>query len=255
MTVMDHWFQMLQAGGPFEPMLEAYTSLGYLAGVTKNVRLSVLVTGVTYRYPGLLAKTVTTLDVLTRGRAMLGIGAAGTTVSTRRWACRSPRPASGSSAGGGPADLPADVVGQRRRLRGQALSARGDDQPAPAAAWPGAIMIGGGGEQKTLRMVAQYAQACNLFAAAGDEGLETVKHKLDVLRGHCERLGTDYDAIEKTMQYRGATLDDVDGFLAEMQKYKALGINLVSFAPALYTDPVPWVTDVVEKIVPRLKEV
>lgn len=256
MTVMDHWFQMLHAGGPFEPMLEAYTSLGYLAGVTKNVRLSVLVTGVTYRYPGLLAKTVTTLDVLSRGRAMLGIGAA--------WYDRE------HAALG----VPFPSTGERFERLEEALQICLQMWSDNDAAYEGKhyqlaetinlpqpprgripIMIGGGGEQKTLRMVAQYAQACNLFAAAGDEGLATVKHKLDVLRGHCERLGTDYDAIEKTMQYRGDTLDDVDGFLAEMQKYKALGINLVSFAPPLYTDPIPWVTDVVEKIVPRLKEV
>ncbi len=90
--------------------------------------------------------------------------------------------------------------------------------------------------------MAQYAQACNLFGGADEESYETVKHKLGVLRGHCEKLGTDYDAIEKTMLYRGPVLEDVDGFLAQAEKYKALGVDLISLTTPQYENPVPWAT-------------
>ena len=256
LTVMDHWFQMLQAGGPHEPMLEGYTSLGYLAGVTKNVRLSLLVTGVTYRRPGLLAKTVSTLDVLSRGRALLGIGAA--------WYDR-------EHAGLG---VPFPPTAERfERLEETIQICRqmwsDDDGPfdgkhyqlaetinlpqPPRGTVP--VMIGGGGEQKTLRLVAQYGQACNLFGAPGDEALETVRHKLEVLRAHCDRLGTDYDAIEKTMLYQGNPTGDVDAFLTDMERYKALGITLVALMPTAYENPVPWATSLVEDVVPRLNQI
>ncbi|MFT4081042.1 MAG: LLM class F420-dependent oxidoreductase [Nocardioides sp.] len=250
-TVMDHWFQMLHSGGPFEPMLEGYTTLGYLAGVTERVRLSLLVTGVTYRYPGLLAKTVTTLDQLSGGRALLGIGAA--------WYDR-------EHAGLG---VPFPPTAERFERLEEALQIARQMWSDDDGAYDGThyqlaeticlprpvrgtvpILIGGGGERKTLRLVAQYAQACNLFGAPGEEGRETIRHKLDVLRGHCERLGTDYDAIEKTMLYRGPT-EDADAFLREMAAYAALGISLVSLTPPQYADPVPW-AEQVTALVPRL---
>jgi F420-dependent oxidoreductase-like protein len=256
LSVMDHWFQMLHAGGPFEPMLEGYTSLGYLAGVTKNVRLSLLVTGVTYRQPGLLAKTVSTLDVLSRGRAMLGIGAA--------WYDR-------EHAGLGVPFPPTAERFERLEETLQICRQMWSDndgafdgkhyqlaetinlpQP-PRGTVP--VLIGGGGERKTLRLVAQYAQACNLFAGPGDEALETVRHKLEVLREHCESLGTDYDAIEKTILYQGDAAADVDAFLKDMERYQALGVSLVGLMPTAYTDPVPWATKLVEDVVPRLKTV
>jgi F420-dependent oxidoreductase-like protein len=256
MTVMDHWFQMLHAGGPHEPMLEAYSTLAYLAGVTKNVRLSPLVTGVTYRHPGLLAKTVSTLDVLSRGRAILGIGAA--------WYDR-------EHAGLG---VPFPPTAERfERLEETLQIARqmwSDDDGAydgkhyhlaetinlpqpPRGTVP--VMIGGSGERKTLRLVAQYAQACNIFGAAGQEGLDFVGRKLDVLREHCDRLGTDYDAIEKTVLYQGDALADVDAFLTGMEGFRALGVTLVSVMPTRYTDPVAWATRLAEDVVPRLREI
>ena len=256
MTFMDHWFQMLDYGGPHEPMLEGYTSLGYLAGVTKNLRLSLLVTGVTYRHPGLLAKTVSTLDVLSRGRAMLGIGAA--------WYDR-------EHAGLG---VPFPSTAERfERLEETLQISRqmwSDDDGAydgkhyqlaetinlpqpPRGSVP--VMIGGGGERKTLRLVAQYGQACNLFGTPGEEGREVVRHKLDVLREHCDRLGTDYDAIEKTMLYPGDPTVDLDGFLSDMEKYRALGITLVGLMPTAYENPVPWATRLAETVVPRLQQI
>jgi F420-dependent oxidoreductase-like protein len=251
-TVMDHWFQMENLGGPAEPMLEGYTTLGYLAAVTERLRLSLLVTGTTYRHPGLLAKTVTTLDVLSAGRAMLGIGAA--------WYER-------EHLGLG---VPFPPVAERfERLEETLRICRqmwSDDDgafegqhyrlaetvcvPAPVQRPRPPIMIGGGGERKTLRLVAQYADACNLFG----ESPEVVTHKLEVLERHCADAGRDVAAIEKTMIYAGDPLEDVDGFLRQMTEYAAVGIELVTMMP-IGDDPVAWTTRVCEDVLPRLGEI
>ncbi|MCW2813390.1 MAG: luciferase family protein [Nocardioides sp.] len=250
-TVMDHWFQMENMGGPAEPMLEGYTTLGYLAGLTRNVRLSLLVTGVTYRHPGLLAKQVTTLDRLSRGRAMLGIGAA--------WYDR-------EHAGLG---VPFPPTAERFERLEEALQVClqmwSDDDGAydgthyrlaetvnvpPALQRPHPpILIGGAGEKKTLRMVAAYAQMCNIFG----EGHDVMAHKLDVLRRHCDDAGTDYDAIEKSVILLADPQADADGFLADMAGYAALGVDTVTLSPPT-DDPVGWTTDVVEKVLPRLAD-
>jgi F420-dependent oxidoreductase-like protein len=251
LTVMDHWFQMEVLGGPSEPMLEGYTTLGYLAAVTERVRLSLLVTGVTYRHPGLLAKTVTTLDVLSGGRGMLGIGAA--------WYDR-------EHAGLG---VPFPSMRERfERLEETLQIVRqmwsGDQTPyagrhyqlqepvnvPPPVQSPPPIMIGGSGERKTLRMVAQYADACNVFGGSPDD----IEHKLGVLRGHCEDVGRDYDTIEKTMIVATDPTADVDAFLADMAQYAALGISMITVSPA-GDDPVAWTTTMCEQVVPRLAEV
>jgi F420-dependent oxidoreductase-like protein len=251
LTVMDHWFQMETMGGPSEPMLEAYTTLGHLAAVTERVRLSALVTGVTYRHPGLLAKTVTTLDRLCGGRALLGIGAA--------WYEREHR-------GLG---VPFPSMSERFEWLEETLQVclqmwSGDDGPyvgrhvrldetvcvpPPLARPHPPIMIGGAGERKTLRMVAQYAQSCNIFAQTP----ERMAHKLEVLRGHCDALGTDYDAIEKTMMLDVDPLADPDGFLRSMAEYQALGITLVTLMPRA-EDPVAWTGQVCSDVVPRLAD-
>ena len=201
--VMDHFFQIgsrnPQSGlGPAEDeMLEGYSVLSYLAGITKNVKLGTMVTGVIYRHPGILAKTATTLDVLSKGRAYLGIGAA--------W---NEREALGLG-------VPFPPVAERFERLEEALQivlqmwsgkrapyhgkyyqlAETLNSPQPLTKPHPPILIGGSGEKKTLRLVAQYADACNLFAAPDSEVL---RHKLDVLKAHCERLGRDYAAIEKT---------------------------------------------------------
>ena len=252
-TVMDHWFQMESLGGPAEPMLEGYTTLGYLAGQTERVRLGLMVTGTTYRHPGLLAKIVTTLDVLSRGRAQLGIGAA--------WYDR-------EHAGLG---VPFPSTSERfERLEETlqiVLQMWGDDEgpyagrhyrlaetvnvPPPVQRPHPPILIGGAGERKTLRLVAQYADACNLFAAGPDQ----VRHKLDVLRRHCDDVGRDYDAIEKTMLGSAADpVADPDTFLAEMREYAALGISLVEVMP-MGEDPAGWTAQVCKGVLPRLAEV
>jgi len=250
-TVMDHWFQMEVLGGPPEPMLEGYTTLGYLAAVTERLRLSLLVTGVTYRHPGLLAKTVTTLDVLSRGRAMLGIGAA--------WYEREhdglgvPFPSTSERFERLEETLrivrqmwsgdPTPYAGKHYRLEEPV------NVPPPVQS-PPPIMIGGGGERKTLRLVARYADASNIFGGTPDE----VRHKLDVLRGHCEDAGRDYDEIEKTMIHRGDPTQDVDGFLAQMETYAGLGISMITMSPPT-DDPVGWTASMCDRVVPRLAEI
>lgn len=234
LSVMDHYFQMEFNGGAEDPMLEAYTTLGYLAGHTSTVRLGALVTGVTYRHPGLLAKIATTLDVLSGGRATLGIGAAwydrehhGLGVPYPPLAERFERLEETlriclqmwDPGNNGPFE------GRHYRL------AETRCVPAPVSAPHPEIMIGGGGEKKTLRLVAQYADACNLIPASPEE----LRHKLDVLRGHCDAVGRDHDAIRKTVLYTGepATTGDLDAFSRDIEGYTKLGVDTVILAPRL----------------------
>ncbi|MBT2422504.1 LLM class F420-dependent oxidoreductase [Streptomyces sp. ISL-22] len=232
LSVMDHYFQMEFNGGAEDPMLEAYTTLGYLAAHTSTVRLGALVTGVTYRHPGLLAKVATTLDVLSGGRATLGIGAA--------WYGR-------EHAGLG---VPFPPVAERFERLEETLriclrmwdpNANGPFEgkhyrlaetlcvPAPVSAPHPEIMIGGGGEKKTLRLVARYGDACNLFATSPEE----VGHKLDVLRRHCDTEGRDYDEIRKTVLHSGeaVTEGDLDAFTKDMAGYTELGLDTVILSP------------------------
>ncbi|HKC50799.1 MAG TPA: LLM class F420-dependent oxidoreductase [Myxococcota bacterium] len=195
--VMDHLFQIPMVGAAEQEMLEGYATLSYLAGVTRRAKLGTMVTGVTYRHPGVLLKTVTTLDVLSGGRAYLGIGAAwferehvGLGVPFPPLAERFERLEetlrialqmwSGKVA---------PFVGKHYKLA-ETLCV-----PAPLSHPRPKILIGGGGEKKTLRLVARYADACNLFAFLGPDGLG---RKLDVLRRHCDTERRDFAAIEKT---------------------------------------------------------
>jgi F420-dependent oxidoreductase-like protein len=196
--VMDHHFQIPMVGAAELDMLEAYTALGYLAGHTSRVRLGTMVTGVTYRHPGILAKQVTTLDVLSGGRAWMGIGAAwfdrehhglgvpfpplkerferleeALQIALQMWS-----------------DDDGPYEGKHYRLKETLNSPPPLSKPRPP------ILIGGGGERKTLRLVARYADACNFF---GDPA--TVRRKLEILRGHCDKEGRNYDEIEKTVLY------------------------------------------------------
>ena len=194
--VMDHFFQISMVGPPEHEMLEGYAALSHVAAVTERIMLGTMVTGVTYRHPGLLVKTVTTLDVLSGGRAYLGIGAAWNEQEHKGLGVPFP-----------PVAERFERLEETLRIAGQMWS--GDEQPftgmhyrlerplnsPPALRRPHPpILIGGTGEKKTLRMVAQYADACNIF----DMGSEGISHKLEVLRGHCERLRRDYQTIAKT---------------------------------------------------------
>ncbi|GLZ61479.1 MULTISPECIES: LLM class F420-dependent oxidoreductase [Micromonospora] len=251
-TVMDHFFQMDAVFAAEEPMLEAYTTLAYVAAKTQRMTLGVLVTGVMYRYPGLLAKTVTTLDVLSGGRARLGIGAS--------WYER-------EQLGLGVPVVPVaerfERLEETLRICLQMWSA--DDgpfngkhyqlaetinSPQPLSRPHPPIMIGGGGEKKTLLLVARYADACNLFGRAG---IDDVARKLDVLRGHCAAEGRDYDTIEKTVVAAQAPLDDTDAFLAEVSAYAALGVSEVQVTPDRH--PVEFAQRLGDEVLPRLADI
>lgn len=253
-TAMDHYFQMELFRTAHDPMLEGYTLLGFAAAHTSRVKLGTLVTGVTYRHPGILSKIVTTLDVLSEGRAILGLGAA--------WYERE------HLALG----VPYPPLGERFERLEETLQialqmwdpenegpyegkhyqlAETISQPAPVSSPRPLIMIGGNGEQKTLRMVAQYADITNLLV----NDPEQVAHKLQVLREHCDRLGRDYDAIEKTAQ--GGTIDpltDTDGFLRHMEQLSALGIQHVQLRN-IAPDPAGFITEFGEKVAPRLADI
>jgi F420-dependent oxidoreductase-like protein len=195
---MDHFFQMEMLNGPQEPMLEGYATLSYFAALTEHVRLGTLVTGVIYRHPGILAKTLTTLDVLSGGRAYLGIGAA--------WYEREAKglgiPYPSTSARFEMLEetlqiMHAMFAGDTQPFNGKHYQlAEPINLPAPISQPRPSIMIGGEGEKKTLRFVAQYADACNMFAYAGTDVL---RQKLDVLKRHCDDVGRDYATIEKTI--------------------------------------------------------
>ena len=227
-SVMDHFFQIRSIGPADREILEAYTTLGYLAACTTRARLLTLVTGAIYRYPGVLAKMVTTLDVLSGGRAWLGIGAA--------WNEE-------EAAGLG---IPFPPVAERFERLDETVQIclrmwAGDQSPYQGTHYelqrplnsPQAltrphppIMIGGGGERKTLRLVARYAQACNLFPGPD------LARKLDVLRAHCDAEGRVYDEISKSCYFvfdvgpkgeRAGEVIDRLGGLAEMGFDTAIG--------------------------------
>ena len=229
--VMDHFFQIPGVGQAQEPMLEGYSALSFMAAKTQHATLGTMVTGVIYRHPGILIKTVTTLDVLSGGRAILGIGAA--------WF---EREALGLGVGFPPLKERFERLEETLQIAGLMWSGKATQfngkhyqltetltQPQPISRPHPPILIGGMGEQKTLRMVAQYAQACNLFARVGKEVL---KQKLEVLKRHCDRLGRDYDTIEKT------ALDTVhlapgemtaDEVLVSLQQLSEIGVQHAIF--------------------------
>jgi F420-dependent oxidoreductase-like protein len=221
-SVMDHVWQISVLGPPEHEMLEAYTTLGYLAARTSRVELLAWVTAVSYREPGMLAKLVSTLDVLSGGRAMLGIGAAWNGDEARGLGLSFPPTAERFER----LEETLQIVRQMWSESEEPYAGthyqleRTLNRPQPLRTPP--ILIGGGGEKKTLRLVAQYAQACNLFA--GPE----LEHKLDVLRGHCEAVGRDYDEIEKTVMVPldpGEKGEKVDELLTQLQGLAKLGVQ------------------------------
>lgn len=223
-SVMDHVWQISAIGPPEHEMLEAYTTLGYLAARTSRVELLAWVTAVTFREPGMLAKLVSTLDVLSQGRAWLGIGAAWNEAEATGLGLPFPPTAERFERleetlqiclqMWGEDDGP--FTGKHYRLERTLNAPQPLQRPRPP------ILIGGGGERKTLRLVARYAQACNLFV--GPE----LERKLDVLRGHCDAEGRDYDEIEKTVMFRldpGERGENVDDLLKQLLGLAALGID------------------------------
>ena len=227
--VMDHLFQIPPVGPADLDMLEAYTTLGFLAGQTTKATLGTMVTGVTYRNPGVLVKQATTLDVLSGGRAWLGIGAAwfdrehhglgvdfpplkerferledALQIAHQMWS-----------------DNDGPFEGKHYRLAETLNVPQAIRKPHPR------ILIGGTGEKKTLRLVAKYADACNIFAMAGPG---FVKQKLDVLRAHCEREGRNYNDIEKTVLYvsnPGANGENAGQLLDQIGEFAEIGVQTV----------------------------
>ncbi|SDU94679.1 probable F420-dependent oxidoreductase, Rv1855c family [Microlunatus sagamiharensis] len=239
-TLMDHWFQMEQLGGPDEPMLEGYTSLGFVAARTRTMKLGLLVTGVTYRHPGLLAKTVTTLDVLSQGRGMLGIGAAwyerehlglgvpfpGTAERFERLEEALEICAQMWSDDDGPYE------GKHYRLASTLCNPRPVSTPRPY------VVVGGVGERKTLRLVTRHADATNMFAMEPAD----LAHKVEVLHRHCETEGRDPAEIQLTLVGGPDPVTETDAFLRAMEAYAALGFSHVQTGPA-GPDPVGWARD------------
>lgn len=246
-TVMDHFFQMEQFRTAHDPMLEGYTSLGFAAGITERVKLGTIVTGVTYRHPGLLAKIVTTLDVLSEGRAFLGIGAA--------WYERE------HHALGVPYPVMKERFERLEEALQIALQMWSDDEgpfdgthyqlaetiSVPQSVRRPPIVIGGSGERKTLRLVAQYADATNLVVADA----EAAAHKLAVLREHCDALGRDYESIERTAQARFSMEANVDDVLASAEAFASVGIQHLHYA-LIGPDPAAVADRFATLVAPRL---
>ncbi len=231
--VMDHFFQISMNGPPEAEMLEGYTALAYAAGATERIELGTLVTGVTYRHPGLLAKTVTTLDVLSSGRAWLGIGAAWNEEEHKGLGVRYPAVSERFER------LEETLQITRQMFDGDETPYAGMhfalerplNSPAPLRRIP--ILIGGSGPKKTLRLVAKYADACNLF----DAGQEAMAGRLAVLRGHCDDVGRDPREIEVTALSRltlgrsgdtsssGVTVKSVDEAVEYYSTLAAVGLD------------------------------
>jgi F420-dependent oxidoreductase-like protein len=251
LSLADHFFGLPWLGPVDAPALEGYTTLGFLAAHTERVQLQLLDTGVTHRHPGVLAKVVTTLDVLSGGRAGLGIDAGWNEVEHRGLGIPFPPLRDRFelleetlqvlrqmwSEGDGP------YAGRHYTL------ARTLNVPQPLHRVP--VMVGGVSERTALRLVARYADACNLFAG-GDSGVDFVAGKLAVLREHCVREGTSYDALRKTVLWT-PHLDpaEPEAFLAAMAAMAEVGVQEVHVSPPGH-DWVGFVRTLGTAVVPRL---
>ncbi|WP_145014066.1 LLM class F420-dependent oxidoreductase [Mycobacterium marseillense] len=253
-TLADHFFQMEELGPAQNPFLEGYTSLGFLAAQTSTIDLALLVTGVTYRHPGVLAKTVTTLDVLSQGRSMLGLGAAW--YEREHTALGIPYP---------PLSARFEMLEETLQICRQMWS--DDDGPyegkhyrlneticAPQPIRRPPILIGGDGEKKTLRLVAQYADIWNSMSNDVDE----LAHKVDVLRGHCDAVGRDSGDIRKTSGGLATTdpFENIDEYLKTAERFAALGVDMINVGPLPGNpDPVGFVRRLGDEVIPRLAEI
>jgi F420-dependent oxidoreductase-like protein len=259
LSLMDHYLQIASMGlGEVDaPMLEGYTTLGFLAAHTRTARLQLLVSGVTYRHPGLLAKIVSTLDVLSGGRATLGIGAAW--YEREHHALGVPFP---------PVAERFERLEETLRIVRQMWSQNDSpyqgihyrlaetlNSPQPLSLPHPPIMIGGGGEKKTLRLVAEYADAWNLPVQPGT-GIKTFRRKLGVLHEHCGRIGRAPATITPSIMYTGPAPTDeasAEAFASEMTAYAALGVSEVHLLP-FSADPRQVVSHLGEHVVPRLAQ-
>ncbi len=229
--VMDHFFQLEHIGKYTDPMLESYTTLGYIAGVTKKVSLGTMVTGVIYREPALLINAVTTLDVLSGGRAYLGIGAGWNDQEAKALGFLDPLHSRRFERLEDTLQIALQMwSGNNQPFEGSIyqlpepyLSPQPVSKPHPP------ILIGGGGEEKTLRLVAKYGNACNLFA----HDMNQLSHKLEVLKQHCQEIGRPYEDIEKTA-LTGVDIttaaNDPKKSLATAKELRSLGIEHAIYA-------------------------
>jgi F420-dependent oxidoreductase-like protein len=252
-TLADHCFQIENYGRAEDPFLECYTSLGFLAGQTDTMTLTALVTGVTYRYPGVLAKIVTTLDVLAQGRAMFGIGAAW--YDREHLALGIPYP---------PLRERFEMLEETLQICRQMWShndgpykgkhyqlAETICSPQPIRRPP--ILIGGDGEKKALRLVAQYADVWNSGASTAEE----LEHKIAVLHRHCDTVGRNPTQIRKTAAglYKDP-FDDLDAYVRTAERYAALGVDLINVGPLPgKPDPVGFVRRLGDELIPRLAQI
>jgi F420-dependent oxidoreductase-like protein len=243
---------MENIGRAEDPFLEGYTSLGFVAAQTTTIDLALLVTGVTYRYPGVLAKAVTTLDVLSQGRSMLGLGAAW--YEREHTALGIPYP---------PLSTRFEMLEETLQICRQMWS--DDDgaytgthyrlneticEPQPIRRPP--ILIGGDGEKKTLRLVAQYADIWNSMSDDVDE----LKHKIEVLNRHCDKVGRNPGDIRKTSGGLATTDPFDDEFLNTVERYAALGVDMINIGPLPGSpDPVGFVRRLGDEVIPRLADI
>jgi F420-dependent oxidoreductase-like protein len=250
LSVMDHWFQMEMMWPAEEPMLEGYTALSFAAAKTERLRFRLLVGGVTYRHPGLLAKTVTTLDVLSGGRAELGLGAAWyerehlglgvpfpplreryerleetLQICLQMWS-----------------DDDGPYEGRHYQLAETLCSPRPVSSPRPR------VLIGGGGERKTLRLVAETADACNFIGDAS-----TVAHKVEVLRQHCDDVGRDPSEIEVTALVMAPEDAGADAMIREAEMLAAAGAHTI-VVRSTGPEPSRWLEETWGPVVPALTE-
>jgi F420-dependent oxidoreductase-like protein len=250
-TLADHFFQMEKVGKVEDPFLEGYTSLGFLAGQTETIELALLVTGVTYRYPGVLAKVVATLDVLSQGRSLLGLGAA--------WYDR-------EHIGLG---IPYPPRSERFEMLEETLQICrqmfGDNNgpyhgkhyqlaeticvPQPIRRPP--MLIGGDGEKKTLRLVAEYADVWNSMTAEPDE----LERKIAVLHRHCDAAGRDPGEIRMSVTVFADPFDDTDGYLKTVERYAELGIDMINVGPVPGDpDPVGFIRRLGDELIPKISD-
>lgn len=253
-TLADHFFQMEELGPAQDPFLEGYTTLGFLAAQTATIDLALLVTGVTYRHPGVLAKTVTTLDVLSQGRSMLGLGAAW--YEREHTALGIPYP---------PLSARFDMLEETLQICRQMWSE--DDGPyhgthyqlaeticAPQPIRRPPILIGGDGEKKTLRLVAQYADIWNSMS----NDVEELEHKIDVLHRHCDAVGRNPADIRKTSGglFGADPFENTDEYLKTVERYVGLGVEMINVGPMPgHPDPVGYIRRLGDEVIPRFAEI
>jgi F420-dependent oxidoreductase-like protein len=235
--VMDHFWQIRMNGPEYHEMLEGYSALGYMAAVTKRAKLGTMVTGAIYRHPGILAKTVTTLDVLSGGRAWLGIGAAWNEAESRGLGIPFPGMKERFERLEETLQICQEMWegkrGSEKPFRGEHYQlGRPLNSPQSLTRPHPPILIGGGGEKKTLRLVAQYADACNLFPTP------EIPRKLDILRDHCRAVGRNYDEIEKTSLFTfdlGDNGENLGKVIGGLRWLAGMGIQtVIGHVPKLY---------------------